>query len=67
MKTNIRESRTIVLLKAQNGGANYRVIVLSSEKPINHKNVSVATHSCPSLPALLSKQNLLTVNTLRNV
>ena len=47
--------------------ANYRVIVLSSEKPINHKNASVATHSCPSLPGFTEQQNLLAVNTVREV
>jgi hypothetical protein len=41
--------------------------LLSSEKPINHKNASVTTHSCPSLPGFTNNKNLLAVNTVREV
>jgi hypothetical protein len=53
--------------EGSNGSGNYRVIDLSSEKPINHKNASLTTHSRPSLPGFTEQQNLVTVNTVRDV
>jgi hypothetical protein len=61
------ETPHVSFTEGSNGSGNYRVIVLSSEKPFNHKNASLATHSCPSLPGFTEQQNLLTVNTVRDV